>query len=209
MNRRNFIKTTAGAICSIPLVSIVSECLPRKYHKVTKDWCFSCGSVTNWNDFNIYSMIGLSKYKNMFHGEMDNENEYILRSCDSPYIYVNKDRCYEIVNYKGDWIDSKNSIFEVSFDIVRYLGPTPTERVIIISGSDYCIYALGRTYYKEVERNYPPIGISRAWTLDRHEVDRPLTEEMHSKIKYYGFNRKTYKEYLELYRIKLGELGLI
>lgn len=209
MNRRNFLITSTIAACSVPLITFSSEQLPKKYHKITKDWSISCGSVINWNDFNVYSKIGLSNDKDSFFREMDNDSEYVLRCQDAPYIYVNKDRCYKIANYKGDWIDNDCHLFEVEFDIVEYLGPTPTERIIIISGFDYCIYALGKDYYKEVKNNFTPFKIRKGWTLDRHEVYRPLTEEMHSKIKYFDFNKQTYKEYLQKYNTKLKELNLI
>jgi hypothetical protein len=206
MNRRNFIITSAAATCSIPFLGLSSEVLSRKYHKITKDWSITCASITNWNDFNVYSKLGLSKNINSScSGELDNRTEYILRSPDVPCIYVNKDKYYKISNFKGDFVENTNhNFYETSFDIVDYLGGTPTERIIIISGSDYCIYALGRDYYKESEGQF-----GKGWILDRREVYRPLTEKMHSSIKYHSFNRKTYAQYLVIYETKLKELCLI
>ena len=209
ISKRNFLKTLSFCGCFILIVDFTSEQLPKKYHKITKDWSFSTGSVTNWNDFNIYFKVGLSENRDVCSHEMDNESEYVLRFQDTTYIYVNENKYYKIAYYKGEWIDNSHCLFEVKFDIIEYSGETPTERIIVISGSDYCIYALGRDYYKLEEKDFPPFGIRKGWTLDRREVFRPLTEEMHSKIKYFAFNRKTYREYLQVYNTKLKELNLI
>ena len=203
-SQRNFLKTSAICAVSVPLVGFRFNQFPQKYHKITKDWSIWTGSVTNWNDLNVYSKVSLSKDKYVSFYEMDNENEYVLRSQDAPYIYVNKNKHYQIDNYKGDWIKDDRHLFEVSFDIVKYLGPTPTERIIIISSYDYCFYALGRDFYKEFTGQF-----GKGWILDRHEVYRPLTEQMYSKIKYFDFNKKTYQEYLQTYNLKLKELNLI
>jgi hypothetical protein len=183
ITRRNFLKVSSVCVALSPLASFNAEQFPRKYHKITKDWSFHAGGVTNWNDFNIYTILGLSKY------DWDNRilDEYILRGDN--FIYVNKDKCYEATNYKGDFIDKECHFFDVSFDIIKYLGPTPTERIIVISGSNYCFYALGRDYYKEKHQGF---------TLDRQDIYRPLTEEMHSEVKYF-INKKTYSEYLNQY----------
>lgn len=204
VSRRNFLKTSAICGASVALMGFSLEHFPRKYHKITKDWSISCGTVTNWNNMEVYSKVGLSKDNNHAPREMDTLSEYVLRSQNSPFIYVNKDKHYEISNYKGGWIGGDHSLFEVSFDIVKYLGNTPKERIIIISGYDYCIYALGKDYYKESVSKF-----GKGWSLDRHEVYTPITKNMHSKIKYFDFNRKTYQEYLKIYNTKLKELNLI
>ncbi|MEK6879804.1 MAG: hypothetical protein AABY22_09370, partial [Nanoarchaeota archaeon] len=188
ISKRDFLKISSST-CLIPSVVLDLEQFPKKYHRITRDWSFSTSSCTHWNDFNIYSKIGLSKInRDICSDEIDNESEYVLISQDAPYIYVNKDKSYEISNFKGDFVKNTNQhLYEASFDIVKYLGPTPKERIIIISGWGYCIYAL--------------------WSLDKREVYGPLTEEMHSKLKYFS-DRKTYQQYLCEYNTKLKELNL-
>lgn len=179
----------------------------KKYYKLTKDWSITCGSVTNWNDFNIYSKLGLSKSKDCCSREIDNESEYVLRG-ENSYIYVNKDKHYEITNFKGEFKDN-HKLYEVSFDFVKYLGKTPTYRIIIISGYDYCIYALGREYWKLVENTDTCFGNRPAWILDRREVISPITEKMYSQVKCPLSTKKTYRQYLAQYKNKLKELKIV
>lgn len=204
MNRREFIKSTSIGLPMTAIAPLAAQpALPKSYHKLVKDWSFSCPSVKHWNNMSVYSVVGLRK-KIPPWGQVCLEDEYILRTSKPGFdIYVDGCRHYRIGNVSTSLIGSEPKMLEAKFDILEFLGPTPTERIVILPDPDGCIYALGNTVWIPSKPQSP---YSTSWSPSYH-VRAPLTEAMHAKIQYWG-RKRTYAQYLEEYRRKIKELGL-
>ncbi len=155
-------------------------------------WSFSCGSVTHWNDFNVYQIIGIGECEFKCINKstyLPLGKEYIVKSKEKCF-YVKDNSFYEAKDVKvefGERINDKMEL-KVQFDFIKHLGEAPKDRIVVFADSDFCFYAICEDAFEE------------------RKTFKPLSKHLHDKVKYYDFNKKTYSEYLNLYHSKIENL---